>query len=81
VPARPEDIARVRPVLTSTFYGDPAYAQLAVSTPDEIRRGADDESEMGAFHDVFLPRREAHLVVRLDEYLRFGQEAGVFYVT
>jgi hypothetical protein len=62
-------------------YGDPAYLQLATSTPDAIRRGADDESEMGATHQLYTPQREANLLLRLDEYLRFGLEAGIFYAT
>ena len=45
----------------------------------EIFRGADDESEMGAFHDVFAPQRERDLRIRVQEYLRFGLEAGIFY--
>lgn len=72
--------ARIRPVFTDLRYGQPAYAQLALSCPVEIRTGADDESEMGAFHELYQPRRETNLRVRLDEYLRFGLEAGIFYV-
>jgi hypothetical protein len=30
---------------------------------------------------VYQPQREANLRVRLNEYLRFGLEAGVFYVS
>ncbi len=71
----------VRPLLTSQRYGDAAYCQLSARCTAEIRRGADDEAEMGAFHDLYQPQREAHLRARLDEYLRFGLEAGVFYVT
>ena len=33
---------------------------------------------MGAFHELFEPQRETNLRIRLDEYLRFGLEAGVF---
>jgi hypothetical protein len=80
-PQTSADAARVRPVLTSARYGTPGYAQLAIGTPREIRAGADDESEMGAFHDLFLPLREAHLRTRLDESIRFGLEAGIFYAT
>ena len=36
---------------------------------------------MGAFHYLFQPQRETNLRVRLDEYLRFGLEAGIFYAT
>ncbi|HJW92879.1 MAG TPA: hypothetical protein VJ901_04615 [Thermoanaerobaculia bacterium] len=86
VPARfecqPEgDASLVRPELTSARFGDPAYCQLSASCPSEIRQGADDESEMGAYHDLFEPQKEAHLRTRLEEYLRFGLEAGLFFVT
>ena len=73
--------ARVRPAFTARRYGQSAYSQLAGSCPEEIRRGADDESEMGVFHDVFAPQREDNLRIRLQEYLRFGLEAGLFHAT
>ncbi|HEX8119386.1 MAG TPA: hypothetical protein VF521_19060, partial [Pyrinomonadaceae bacterium] len=75
------DIERVRPLFTSLVYGEPGYCQLSPRCPDEIRRGADDEAEMGAFHDLFQPQREANLRARLEEYLRFGLEAGIFYAS
>jgi hypothetical protein len=74
-------LARVRPAFTSLRYGRPDYCQLGSFAPKEIRTGADDESEMGVFHDVFAPQRESNLKIRLQEYLRFGLEAGVFYAT
>ncbi len=73
--------ARVRPAFASRRYGQAAYCRLADHCPREIRRGADDESEMGVFHNVFAPQREDNLKIRLQEYLRFGLEAGVFYAT
>lgn len=73
--------ARVRPAFTTLRYGAPAYCQLGGFAPKEIRSGAEDEAEMGAFHDVFAPQRESNLRIRLQEYLRFGLEAGVFYAT
>jgi hypothetical protein len=33
---------------------------------------------MGAFHDLLQPQRIAGLRASLDEYLRFGLEAGIF---
>jgi hypothetical protein len=72
--------ARVRPQFTSLRYGDPGYGQLSSWCALELRRGADD-SEMGAFHDLYQDRRETDLRVRLDEHLRFGLEAGVFHAT
>jgi hypothetical protein len=70
-----------RPLFVSTRYGDPAYMQLSRLTSIEIRTGASDNAEIGAFHDVFAPQRETNLRGRLDEYLRFGLEAGIFYAT
>jgi hypothetical protein len=74
-------VARLVPAFTSLGYGNPGYAQLRISAPEQIRTGADDEAEMGAFHDLFQPQRESNIRARLDEYLRFGLEAGVFYET
>lgn len=74
-------VNRVKPFFTDTRYGQPAYMQLALSCAGEILAGADDESEMGAFHDLFQPQREMNLRIRLKEYLRFGLEAGIFYET
>jgi hypothetical protein len=71
----------VKPVFTSLRFGDSAYAQLSDLTPVEIREGADDEAEMGAFHDLYQPQRETNLRTRLDEYLRFGLEAGILHAT
>ncbi|HWO26261.1 MAG TPA: hypothetical protein VNO30_46355 [Kofleriaceae bacterium] len=66
--ARAGELLRVRPRFGSTRYGKPTYAQLGPDCAPEIVRGADDESEMGAFHDLFQPQREANLRARLDEY-------------
>jgi hypothetical protein len=80
-PQRPEEADRVRPVFTSLRYGDAGYGQLSRHCALEIRQGADDEAEMGAFHNLYQPQREANLRARLDEYLRFGLEAGIFYAS
>jgi hypothetical protein len=83
--ARDAEIAferlRVQPHFTSKRYGKPGYAQLALSCPEEIARGADDESEMGAFHDLFQPQRAANLRARLDEFTPAGMDAGIIYAT
>jgi hypothetical protein len=73
--------ARLVPSFTSTTYGDPGYGQLALGCPPEIRTGAEDGSELGAFSALKQPQRVANLRTVVDEYLRFGLEAGVFYVT
>jgi hypothetical protein len=80
-PRSVEDATRVRPQFTSLRYGGAGYCQLSAICPVEIRQGADDEAEMGAFHNLYQPQRETNLRVRLREYLRFGLEAGIFYVS
>jgi hypothetical protein len=76
----PDDASgRVAPSFLTLRYGRPHYARLASRTPEEIRRGADDEGEMGAYHALHEPQRETNLRIRLTEYLRAGLEAGVFY--
>ena len=77
---QPDDPAN-RPLFTSLRYGDPGYAQLRPATPDAIRRGADDEGEMGVTHHLHQPQRETNLRIRLDEYLRFGLSAGLIYAS
>lgn len=80
-PEDESDALRVKPQFTSLLYGDAGYGQLALRTAAQIRTGADDEAEMGAFHELYEPQRATNLRIRLDEYLRFGLEAGIFYVT
>jgi hypothetical protein len=72
---------QIVPSFTSARYGDPAYGQLSQICPPEIRTGAEDGSEMGAFSFLKQPQREANLRLALEEYLRFGLEAGIFFVT
>jgi hypothetical protein len=80
-PREEGESARLRPQFSSLRYGDPDYGRLSQGCAREIRTGADDESEMGAFHKLYQPQREINLRVRLTEYLRFGLEAGIFYTT
>jgi len=56
---------RVEPDFNSTRYGTPTYCQLATTCAEEIVRGADDESELGVFHDLYQPQRaaKAHLLL------------------
>jgi hypothetical protein len=73
--------ARLTPVFTSLVYGQPGYAQLRLQCADEIRAGAEDGSEMGAFDFLKQPQREQNLRAGLEEFLRFGLEAGIIFVT
>ena len=46
-----------------------------------VRRGADDGSELGTFHDLFQPQREDNLSERLAEFSPAATDAGIIYVT
>jgi hypothetical protein len=70
-----------QPFFTSRRYADPGYCQLRSATARVIREGADDGGEIGVMHALFQPQRETNLRIRLDEYLRFGLHAGLFYAT
>lgn len=72
---------RVRPEFVSRTYGTPAYAQLARSVHHAITNGAEDGSEMGAYCGVEAARRVSNFRGAVDEFLRFGLEAGIFYAS
>lgn len=78
--AKAREAGMVQPLFNSKRYGRPDYCQLADDCAEEIKRGADDQSEMGVFHDLFQPQREANLRARLDEFTPAGMEAGIIYV-
>ena len=67
-------------MFNSIRYGNSDYCQLANDCAEEIKGGADDESEMGVFHDLFQPQRAANLRARLDEFTPASNEAGIIYV-
>jgi hypothetical protein len=69
------------PRFTSVAYGEPGYAQLSQQCPDAIATGADDGSEMGAFHLLHQPQRRAYLKLNLEEYVPSGLDVGVFYIS
>ena len=78
---RAEVAALIRPLFVSRRYGDPGFGQLELRCAMQIRAGAESGAEMGAFEFLQQPQREANLRDALDEYLRFGLEAGFFPVT
>jgi hypothetical protein len=73
--------ARVQPLVASRRYGRPEYARLSLASVREIARGAHDESEVGAFHDLYNPQRDVNLRTRLDQFTPAGSDAGVLHVT
>lgn len=69
------------PSFTSLRYGSPAYGQLSLGCPTEIRSGANDESEMGVYCHLKNPQRLSNLRTRLGEYLPIGLETGIIFAS
>jgi hypothetical protein len=80
-PPNDASASKVRPRFTSVRFGDPAYAQLGLDCPSELRRGGRDGTEMGVFCHLHRPQREINLEHILDEYLPFGMSTAIVYVT
>lgn len=72
---------RVRPRFDSLRYGSPHYCRLAEDCAPEIVRGAEDESELGVFHDLYQPQRLASLSARLNEYVPAAADIAVVFAT
>jgi hypothetical protein len=72
---------RVEPEFDSLRYGTPTYCRLALICATEITTGADDESEMGVYHDLYQPQRIASLNQRLSEYTPAETDAGIIYAS
>ncbi len=72
------------PLFVSRTFGNPGYAQLSdapvrVSGSDDdldahasIVSGAEDDGEMGAFHNLHGPLKERALRAKFEEYMPFG---------
>jgi hypothetical protein len=84
---RPETVggaatrARLTPQFVATRFGDPGYRQLSDRCAAELLAGSSQRSDMGAYAHLLRPQREANLRAALDEYLRFGLQAGIFHET
>jgi hypothetical protein len=73
--------ARLRPRFVSHRWWRPGFAQLQESCAPEILSGAEDGAEMGVYNHLHTPQRLANLRAALDEHLRVGIYAGIFYAT
>jgi hypothetical protein len=58
---------------TSRSSGQPGYAQLSETAPQEIQRGAENGSEMGAFNMLLNPIKMDSLEAKVYEYMPFGR--------
>ena len=81
VVAAEAETLRVRPRFISTEYGHPDYGRLTDDCAAEIARGADDEAEMGVYHNEFFSQRATHLRQRLEEFIPAGNDAAIIFET
>ena len=73
--------ARVAPRFDAVRFGEPAYARLAADAAPEIARGAHDEGELGAYHDLWQALRVADLRARLQEFAPAGTDIDIRFAT
>jgi hypothetical protein len=66
---------------TSLDFAAPGYAQLGPRAPASVVAGGADGAEMGAFHRLHQAQRAANLPAILGEYVPWGYQARVLYVT
>jgi hypothetical protein len=76
-----EATARLTPRFDARVFGDPAYARLALDNAPEILRGADDEGELGAYHNLWQALAVADLRARLLEFSPAGIEIDVRFAS
>ncbi|WP_020160069.1 hypothetical protein [Methylobacter marinus] len=75
------EVLRLAPYFESTRYGTSNYLRLSHCTAQEIKHGADDESEMGVYHDLFEPQRLALLTSRLEEFVPASTDSAVIFAS
>ncbi len=73
--------SRVRPRFDSTNFGEPGYCRLALDCAAEISHGAEDDGELGAFHDLWLTRRIDDMTTRLAEFTPIGVDLDIVFAT
>ena len=78
LPPDAESSVRFSPSFITLRYGHPAYALLSGFTPVAVWRGADDGSQMGAYHQIQETEAVSNVAIRTPEYLPVMLEAGIF---
>ncbi len=78
---RAREEARVTPRFDAVGFGAPAYARLTETAASELARGAADEGELGAYHDLWLHLRAADLRTRLSEFVPAGTDIDIRFAT
>jgi hypothetical protein len=75
------ETARLVPRFDATRFGAAAYARLAPDVAPELARGAHDEGELGAYHDLWHALRVADLRARLQEFAPVGTDIDIRFAT
>lgn len=68
------------PKFVTLRYSRPSYALVSGDCPVAVWQGADDGGQIGAYHLLYETQAIANYRTRLDEYLPFSLEAGIFLV-
>ena len=66
-------------VFVSTCFGHPDYLRLNDSCPSEILKGAEDQGEMGIYHNEFYTQRAIQLRQRLQEFVPAGNDIQIIF--
>ncbi|MBV9365352.1 MAG: hypothetical protein JOY89_14005 [Solirubrobacterales bacterium] len=72
---------RLSPHFDSVVFGDPAYARLAPDAAPELVQGAQDQGELGAYHNLWQALRVADLTARLREFTPAGAEIDIRFAS
>ena len=78
---RADAAARVTPRFDSVHPGSCGYAKLTDDAAPELLRGAHDEGEMGAHHDVWFTLRATEFRARLPDVTPVGTDVDLLYAT
>ena len=71
----------LRPIFSASRFEASGFARLSLSTPSEIRQGAEDGMEMGVGFSNRDPARLANMMDAIEEFAPFGLTPGVIFVT
>ena len=80
LPGEPARESLLQPRFVTLRYGSPSYGLLSGNCPMAVWEGADDDSQIGAYQLLHETQGVANYRTRLDEYLPFNLEAGIFLV-
>lgn len=78
LPGDPSQEDALLPKFITLQYGHPSYAMLSGDVPMAIWTGADNGSQMGVYYLVQETEAVRNAQIRVQEYLPFDLEAGLF---